>query len=168
MPASGRYQARASWAMSAELHEPLKGVLWHGGSYKHLDSADVPWVGAGGVRAHACVRVRVCCPTVRRTIWQPRSIVTQCTAPNPGRRSSRGRTRRVGAHRSVGRALPIRSGVTGCVRLRPQRRRDSPWLGTGGRRSAEAALGRCDCRGTRSTALCRSPNSSTNRRPGGE
>jgi hypothetical protein len=168
MPASGRYQARASWAMTAELHEPLRGVLWHGGSYKHLDSANVPWVGAGGVRAKACVRTRAGVLSDGEAHDLAASLYCHSIhSSHPGRRSSRGRTRRVGAHRSVGRALPVRS-VTGCVRLRPQRRRDSPWIGTGGRRSAEAALGGCGCRGTRPAALCRSPNSSTNRRPGGE
>jgi hypothetical protein len=65
------------------------------------------------------VSVSMCCPTVRRTIWQRRSICRSMYSSNPGRRSSRGRMRRVGAHRSIGRAVPIRS-VAGRARYRPR------------------------------------------------
>jgi hypothetical protein len=65
MPAVADTKVRASWAMNAELHEPGRACSGTG-SYKHLDSADVPWVGGrlgerGRMRACVCVRVPSVC-----------------------------------------------------------------------------------------------------------
>ena len=131
----------------------LKGAVARTAN-KHLDSAGVPWAGGGGARAHSCVhvRVRACCPTVRRTSRQPRSIFTLCTAPtlSGGLREAEcdGQERIAPSAR----VLPVRS-VQSRSRFRQQGDGTARGSGQGGKRSAEAALGRCGCRGTRPTAL---------------
>ena len=102
--------------MNAELHEPGRACCVTG-SYKHLDSADVPWAGGWG-SAGASVRVRSCVLSDGEAHDLAASLYGHSMhSSHPGRRSSRGRLRRVGAHRSVGRALPIRS-VAGRARYR--------------------------------------------------
>jgi hypothetical protein len=115
--------------MNAELHEPGRACCGTG-SYKHLDSADVPWVGGrlgerGRMRACVCVRVL--------SYGEAHDLAASLYhhsvhSLHPGRRSSRGRMRRVGAHRSIGGALPIRS-VAG--RARDRQRGDGTARGSG-------------------------------------
>lgn len=95
----------------------LEGRAVSQGSYKHLDTADVPWVGGWG-SAGASVRVRSCVLSDGKAHDLAASLYCHSMhSSHSGRRSSRGRMRRVGAHRSVGRALPIRS-VAGRARYR--------------------------------------------------
>ena len=154
-PVSSQY-ARVDDECQTSRASGLKGAVLARTANKHLDSAGVPWAGGGGARAHSCVRVRVracaCCPTVRRTIRQPRCIVTLCTAPtlSGGVREAEcdGQERIVPSAK----ALPVRS-VQSRSRFRQQGDGTARGSGQGGKRSAEAALGRCGCRGTRPTAL---------------
>ena len=86
----------------------LKGAVARTAN-KHLDSAGVPWAGGGGARAHSCVHVRVrACAWVRvlsdGEAHDPAASLYfhSVHSPHPARGTSRGRMRRVGAHRSIG------------------------------------------------------------------
>ena len=88
----------------------LKGAVAWTELYKHLDSADVPWVGGGGARAHSCVHVRVrvrvhagvCVLSDGEAHDLAASLYCHSVhSSHPVRGTSRGRMRRVRAHRSI-------------------------------------------------------------------
>ena len=157
MPVSGQY-ARVDDECQTSRASGLKGAVLARTANKHLDSPGVPWAGGGGARAHSCVRVRAGAWVRVLSDGEAHDLAASLHchsvhSAHPARVGVReAECDGVGAHRSIGK------GIASSLRRKSlavptARRRDRPWLGTGGRRSAEAALGRCGGRGTRPAAL---------------